>query len=50
MGKKESDLKYHEKNPMVHIRLSQETKDKIPIPKSPWIREAILEIQNSRNI
>jgi len=43
MGKKESDLKYHEKNPMVHIRLSQETKDKIPTPKSPWIREAILE-------
>ena len=42
-SRKESDQRYEKKLPQVPVRMSQELKDRIPNPKSTWIRELIEE-------
>jgi len=38
-----SDQEYEQKSSQVPVRMSQELKDKIPTPRSSWIRKLIIE-------
>ena len=51
-NRKKTDQKYEKKIPSVQVRLSQEIKDKIPEPRSTWIRDLIIKEldSNSRGV
>lgn len=48
-NRKEINRKYNEKNPSVNVRMSQELKSQIPIPKASWIRKLIVRELKTKN-